>query len=259
MTVPDYEYHGMMAQTWDLFRGDTSKWEDRNFYLEIIRESGQPVLDVGCGTGRLLLDYLSQGVDVDGVDLSREMLNLCRQKADTMRLTPSLYEGDMETMRLPRLYRTIIVPSSSFQLVLDLRQAQQVILNLFDHLLPGGTLVMPFMLLWKRGDPQDGSWRLTGEKTRPIDGATIRRWSKRRYDPETQLEHTEDRYEISMDGVTISTEYHVRSPATREYTQQQAQDLYIKSGFVDICIYKGFTRQPASVDDEIFSLTGKQP
>ena len=92
MTVPDYEYHGMMAQTWDLFRGDTSKWEDRNFYLEIIRESGQPVLDVGCGTGRLLLDYLSQGVDVDGVDLSPEMLNLCRQKADKMRMTPNLWK-----------------------------------------------------------------------------------------------------------------------------------------------------------------------
>ncbi len=31
MPTPDYEYRGMMAQTWDLFRGDTSKWEDRNF------------------------------------------------------------------------------------------------------------------------------------------------------------------------------------------------------------------------------------
>jgi hypothetical protein len=33
MTEPDYEYHGMMAQSWDLFRGDTSTWEDRPFYL----------------------------------------------------------------------------------------------------------------------------------------------------------------------------------------------------------------------------------
>jgi ubiquinone/menaquinone biosynthesis C-methylase UbiE len=144
MSKPEYEYHGLMAQTWDLFRGDTSKWEDRNFYLEIIHETGQPVLDVGCGTGRLLLDYLSNGVDIDGVDISPEMLNRCKQKAEALGLKPTLYESSMGTMSLPRHYRTIIVPSSSFQLVLDSMQAHKAMRNLFTHLLHGGTLVMPF-------------------------------------------------------------------------------------------------------------------
>src|SRR4030066_234753 len=117
MSELEYEYHGMMAQTWDLFRGDTSNWEDRKFYLELIREFGTPVLDVGCGTGRLLLDYLSQGIDIDGMDISPEMLDLCRQKAEAIGLKPALYESPMESMRLPRHYQTILVPSSSFPLV----------------------------------------------------------------------------------------------------------------------------------------------
>src|SRR4030042_5390012 len=137
MSEPGYEYYGMMAQTWDLFRGDTSKWEERGCYLDIIRESGEPVLDVGCGTGRLLLDFMSQGVDIDGVDNSPEMLTICREKADAMRLQPMLYENNMVSMKLPRLYQTIIVPSSSFQLVLEPAHAQKAILNLFNHLLPG--------------------------------------------------------------------------------------------------------------------------
>ena len=42
---------------------------------------GQPVLDVGCATCRIVLDYLAQGIDTDGVDNSPELLAICRDKA----------------------------------------------------------------------------------------------------------------------------------------------------------------------------------
>ncbi|HEX9091313.1 MAG TPA: class I SAM-dependent methyltransferase [Anaerolineales bacterium] len=259
MSHPDYEYHAMMAQTWDLFRGDTSKWEDRSFYFEFILENGQPVLDVGCGTGRLLLDFMSQGVDIDGVDISPEMLAICRKKAGEMGMSPRLYENSMESMKLPRRYQTIIVPSSSFQLVLEPANARRAILNLFEHLLAGGSLVMPFMQVWNRSEPSESDWQLTGEKIRPEDGATVRRWSKSRYDPTTPLEHTEDRYELILDGKTVASESHVRSPATREYTQGQALELYRMAGFAEISVYKGFTRLPAVAEDPIFTIAGKKP
>ena len=47
----DYEYRDMLASTWDLLRGDMSDSPDRQFFRDIIQESGQPALDVGCGTG----------------------------------------------------------------------------------------------------------------------------------------------------------------------------------------------------------------
>ena len=56
MPESDYEYRDLLVITWDLFRGDTSDWPDRPFYRAAIAESGQPALDVGCATGRLILD-----------------------------------------------------------------------------------------------------------------------------------------------------------------------------------------------------------
>jgi cyclopropane fatty-acyl-phospholipid synthase-like methyltransferase len=57
---------------------------------------------VRCGTGRLLLDYVQQGVDIDGVNTSPEMLALCRQKAQAPGLAPTLCEQQMEALQLPR-------------------------------------------------------------------------------------------------------------------------------------------------------------
>ncbi len=259
MPEPDYEYHGMTAKTWDLFRGDTSQWEDRRFYLEIIHDSGQPVLDVGCGTGRLLLDYLSHDVDIDGVDISPEMLSLCRQKADSIGLKPALFEGDMETMHLPRQYQTILVPSSTFQLIVSPEHARLAIVNLYQHLQPRGTLVMPFMLLHTQGDALEHDWQLNGEMPLPEEGSIIKRWSKVRFDPVSQLEHTEHRFDVIKDGVVVASEYHQRSPATREYSQKQALDLFIQAGFVDLRIYKGFTHEQAIDTDEIFPICGVKP
>jgi len=73
MERKEYEYHGLMAETWDLFRGDTSNWEDRFFFKEMIDKYRQPVLDVGCGTGPLLLDYMAAAIDIDGLELSPDM------------------------------------------------------------------------------------------------------------------------------------------------------------------------------------------
>lgn len=259
----DYEYHGLMAQTWDLFRGDTSNWSDRAFFLEIIEDYGQPVLDVGCGTGRLLLDYLAQGIDIEGVDVSPEMLALCREKAQRLGLQPTLYQQAMEDLSLPRSYHVILVPSSSLQLVLDPALVAEAMRRFFAQLEAGGVLVMPFMRLWQPGDPLEHDWQLTGQVIRPEDGVLARRWSRSSFDPATELEHTEDRYELLRpDGARdeiVTSEHHWRSPATRSYTQQQAIELYQTAGFTNIQLRRQCSPQPADLDDTLFSVIGQKP
>ena len=257
MTTPNYEYYGMLAEFWDLFRGDTSTWEDRFFYLEAVKKYGQPVLDVGCGTGRILLDFMGQGIDIDGVDNSPDMLALCKEKAEKLNLKPALYQQAMTELSLPRKYQTILVPSSSFQLLLDAALPPVAMQGFYAHLLSGGVLVMPFMTLWKQGDPLESEF--SREVIRPEDGATIRRWQYSHFKPETELEDTIDRYEIIRDGKVLSSEEHKQSPGTRSYTQEQAMTLYQKAGFKDIQIYSEFTFELVKPTDTTFSMIGSKP
>lgn len=256
MDEANYEYYGLMVQTWDLLRGDASTWPDHAFYREVIDRYGTPALDVGCGTGRLLLDYLADGYDIDGADNSPEMLMICREKAGKRGLQPRLYQQAMQSLVLPRTYRTIIVPSSSFQLLTDMRLARQAMDRFCTYTAPGGVLAMPFMVLWQEGHSLEADWKLIAEAQRPEDGALVRHWSRANYEPDQQLQHTEDRYEILRDGELIASEYHQRFPGTRWYTQAQAVKLYEQAGFDDIQVCKGFTFEPAAPDDTTFTVLG---
>ena len=256
----EYEYGGLKAQAWDLLRGDYSMWPDRPFYRDAIARSGEPALDVGCGTGRLALDYLQQGIDCDGVDNSPEMLALCREKARKLALSPNLYQQPMQALDLPRRYHTIFVPSSSFLLLTEPTDAAEAMRRFFAHLEPGGMLLMPFMVLWPGATPPQhdtwSDWFKAGQAQRPEDGATVRRQQRVKFDLEEQLEHSEDRYQVLADGAIVQEESQLMSPATRWYTQEQSLGLYREAGFADVIATSGFTFEPASPDDRIWTVFG---
>jgi SAM-dependent methyltransferase len=248
--VDDYEYRGLMAESWDLLRGDPSGRFDRDFYWAMIHRYGEPVLDAGCGTGRLLLDFLSTGVEIDGVDLSPEMLAICRCKGQALGLTPTLYEQPLENLRLPRRYRTILASSSVLQLLPDPVIANRAVTSLYEHLLPGGVILAPFMMLWRPGMPLQREWE--NAALRASDGATLTRMGRLWYDPASACEHTEDLYQVLIDGEIVAAEHHRRSPAARSYTQAQARQLFTNAGFDAVDLYRGFSQQPASGEEMLF-------
>jgi len=254
MTLPEYEYKGLMAQSWDVLRGDTSQSPDRFFYLKLIQTYGQPVLDVGCGTGRLLLDYLAQGVDIEGVDNSRDMLALCRQRATTLGVVPTLYEQFVETLSLSRQYRTIIIPSCTFNLIIDPAMAVQTAQRLFTQLVPGGVVVAPIMTVWTAGDPLTRQWEQTA--VRAADRATFRRMGQYWYKPESECTDTEDHYQVMLDGQVVAEEVHRRSPALRSYTQIQARAVFESAGFNPVELYSADTFELVKADATRFTLIG---
>jgi ubiquinone/menaquinone biosynthesis C-methylase UbiE len=252
--IDDSEYRGLAASAWDLLRGDTSRWPDRAFYREVIEQSGEPVLDVGCATGRLLLDYAGAGIKIDGVDASPEMLTRCREKAVAAGVAaPELHRQTLQSLDLPGCYATILVSSSTFQLLTGKGEPEEALRRLLAHLTPGGTLVMSLMEVWRDGQPLQLS-RLAAEATRPEDGALIRHTEVTDFDPGQRLARTQNLYEIVREGRREGSERH--DDVLRWYDQEEIQSLLQTAGFREVRIVRGFTQEPAGPEDRVFCVLG---
>ena len=84
----------------------------------------------------------------------------------------------------------------------------------------------------------------------------MRRWSRSTIDRVNQVEHTDDRYDVIVNGAVVASESLSRSPATRIYTLDQAVEVVESAGFTNVHGYSGFTRQPATATDAVFTVLG---
>lgn len=254
----DYDYRGLIASTWDLWRNDTANWADRNLYLELVREFGEPVLDLGCGTGRILLDFRELGIDIDGLDDSPEMLEVCRQKARDAGLSVALIQQKIQNLVLPRRYRTILAPSSVLQLVTSEGEAKSLVRSLHNALEPGGVLAGSFAFEWRQGDPLDTGWELLFERMRAEDGATVRSWVREWREPALKQWHTEQKFEVSLGGDVVHEELQVRSPEGQWYSQSEARALFEEAGFREVRLFHEFTNEPVQAEDRLFVVLGRR-
>ena len=184
-----------------------------------------------------------------------EMLAICGEKAILRGLSPMLYEQSLESLNLPRQYQTILTPSSVLQLIPDVGVIKQAMLRLYAHIRMGGVLVAPFMTLWREGMPLQREWE--NARVRERDGALLQRMGRVWYDPQTECEHTEDLYQVALNGEVIAVEHHRRSPASRSYTQEQALRLFDEAGFRDLQVWRGFTQEARVAGQKIYLRTGE--
>jgi SAM-dependent methyltransferase len=133
-------HHGLVATWWAEFNDDFRPHEIAYFQRHIEQDGG-PALDVACGTGRLLVPCLRAGLDVDGCDVSADMIEHCRAKAAGEGLSPALFVQAMHALELPRRYRTIVV-CGAFGLGSTREQDVEALGRFHELLEPGGTLLV---------------------------------------------------------------------------------------------------------------------
>jgi SAM-dependent methyltransferase len=133
-------HYGLIARWWAEFNDDFRPHEIP-YFQRFIERGGQPALDVACGTGRLLVPYLRAGLDVDGCDVSADMVALCREKAARDGLSPTLFVQPMHELDPPRSYKTIFV-CGAFGLGSIREQDIEALMRFHKYLEPGGTLLL---------------------------------------------------------------------------------------------------------------------
>ena len=101
-------HHGLVAAWWAEFNDDFRPHEVA-YYRSAVARLGGPVLDAGCGAGRVMVPLLRDGHDVDGCDVSADMIDACRSKATAAGFEPRLFVQALDEIETGRRYRTIIV------------------------------------------------------------------------------------------------------------------------------------------------------
>jgi len=129
-------YEGAYAAKQDLV--------DLPFYVELAQRSVGPILEIACGTGRVLLSIARQGIDIHGVDNSLPMLKILRTRLagepHDVRQRVTLHEGDMRDFRLDALYPLVIIPFRPMQHMLTVQDQVSALTTAASHVSDTGIL-----------------------------------------------------------------------------------------------------------------------
>lgn len=222
---------------------------DIAFFVEAARASGGPVLEVGCGTGRVLIPTARAGVRIVGLDASPSMLAECRRRLEKepadVRARVELTQGDMRTFSFAEKFALATIPFRPFQHLLTITDQLACLENIRRHLVPGGRLILDLFnpsidLLANR---QLGVEVPDGDPFTTPDGRKVRRMSQ-------TLKH--DRFaQIN----TIELIYYVTHPDGREERlvhafqmrylwPYEAAHLLVRAGFSVEHLYADYEKRP---------------
>ena len=232
------------------------------FYDRLAQTTGGPVLELGCGTGRIALALAQAGLSVTGVDVSAAMLALARRKSERLAAAASrcltFVEGDMARLDLGRRFGMAFIAFRSFQHLLTIDEQRATLTGVRRHLRPDGRLALHlfdprFDLLADENPP---AIRQSG-----IDPATQRRYAgeilRTGRDYLNQIRRDLWRYaETDLNGALL--EEATREMALRWTYRWELRHLLELCGFVVEAEYSDFHGAPPAYGKELIVVARRE-
>lgn len=201
-------FYDTIARYYDPENDDVT--DDLALYSEIASETEGLILDVGCGTGRVMFHLAGEGYTVHGIDKSPEMLERARRRMQgrtDLRERCIVMEGDILTDKLPAKYALIILPYNTFMHLNGDGQQVEALRRLTDLLEEDGQLVIDMPNAGEHfAASDDGSIHLERSFVEPETGHYVMQQSVARLDRTAQMQYITWIYdEIDAQGVVKRT------------------------------------------------------
>ncbi len=241
-TLPDYtppELYDLVYSWYDA---------DRAFYVNRAKDAHGPVLEVGCGTGRILIPTLEAGVDIDGLDLRQGMIEICRRKAAALGRQPNLVVADMRDFTMPRRYGLITMPFRVFQHAMTTADQLRTLRIIREHLEPGGALLFNvFFPNYARLAGPDGEQVLEREFAHPETGLPVMYYTTAYRDRVDQTMRIEAEI-VESDARGYVGRSHQHEFSMRWTFRAEMELLLHTAGYTRFEVLGGFEGQPLDND-----------
>lgn len=253
---PQIWHYGLNTREWAEFVKDGGK--EAVYFQQLIETSGQPALDLGCGSGRVLVPLLQARLNIDGCDYSADMINVCQERLSAENLSTDLYNQGAHELDLPRRYMTIFACG-----VIGLGGSKHLtrlgMQRVYEHLRPGGTFAFDYQAPWN-DPPYWAGWLPENRRCLPLDWfpperntlpdgdeleSAVQIYAQ---DPLEQVSVHKFRARLWRDGKMIKEEIHTMQ--TEGYNKNELLLLLELAGFEVVLIFGDYSNEPATMDHE---------
>jgi len=247
--LKDPEYAGESAVYYD--RVATGVDGDVAFYVEEARSDGSPILELGCGTGRIVIPMAEAGLEVVGLDASHDMLVIARNKLAALpphvQRRVQLVDSDMRHFAMDRRFSLVTIPYRAFLHNLTVEDQLLTLRRVEKHLSGKGRLIFNIF------DPKvqnlaAGRWSMPASRRRefvhPRRGNRVTIKEEFTYDLERQMVEGAFVFDEinTTTGKIVET---IRSPLILRYVfRYEMEHLLTLAGFRIDALFGDFKRGP---------------
>ncbi|MBN1537209.1 MAG: methyltransferase domain-containing protein [Anaerolineales bacterium] len=217
--------------------------EDLPFWFDMAKRFSAPILELGCGTGRIFSPLSKAGYKLIGIDNDIDMLSYLRNHWDG-NASPALFLADMTSFHLRPIFRLVILPCNTYS-TLTVEQRRSVLACVRGCLKKNGAFVvsMPNPDLLKRL-PKESTVEVEEIFPHPVDGEPVQ--------VSSAWKRTQDIFSLTWYYDRLFPDGHVKRSTTQICHYIQNSDLYVEefrqAGFEDVATFGDFDKSPFGDD-----------